>query len=551
MAREQDGLDPVNYFSVPGLTWDSAFKMTNATVHLLQDSTMYEFFEAGVRGGMTFVNQHHMSRNSPDDAVEGKYNPELDHTELLYVDANNLYGHALSMHLPQHDFHWVEGREECRRLVLEQLPTMNIHTTEGFVAEVDLFIPAALHSKLDALPLAPERSEVSSDMLPTYMHTQLQAAGQHKYHSQSKLLLTHLPKRHYVVHFALLQFYMKMGAVVTEVHRCVRFHQAPFFEPYITFNSRERQRATNELAKEYYKLKNNSLYGKTVENVRGRLQMRLCNSQRKVETYASRPLFQACKKFGPNLVGIQLLHEEVELNKPVYVGQAVLDLSKLVMYQLYYEQLPLYEQRFGGKIRAVGGDTDSLFLLLLNISLRRELLPAMLADGLLDTSNYPPTHSLYSAEQKARLGCIKDEGAGKIFIEWLLLRPKLYSMLTAEMKEHKRAKGIQRCVVANEVRHADYKSVYDSYCCTPVSTSAAISTSPTSSISSKVVIREVRRFRSHLHSIDTISQRKCALTMFEDKRAWLSHNHSVAFGHFSLIHEEEKGEEKEAAHLYS
>jgi hypothetical protein len=113
-------------------------------------------------------------------------------------------------------------------------------------------------------------------------------------------------------------------------------------------------------------------------------------------------------------------------------------------------------------------------------------------------------------------------------------------MLTAEMKEHKRAKGIQRCVLANEVRHADYKSVYDSYCCTPAT---AISTSPTSSISSKVVIREVRRFRSHLHSIDTISQRKCALTMFEDKRAWLSRNQSVAFGHFSLLHDEEEAEE--------
>jgi hypothetical protein len=133
-------------------------------------------------------------------------------------------------------------------------------------------------------------------------------------------------------------------------------------------------------------------------------------------------------------------------------------------------------------------------------------------------------------------------------------------MLTAEMKEHKRAKGIQRCVVANEVRHADYKSVYDSYCCTPASTATAISPSPNSNDnntttsqtphSSKVVIREVRRFRSHLHSIDTISQRKCALTMFEDKRAWLSHNQSVAFGHFSLI-PEEKEEEEEEAHLSS
>jgi hypothetical protein len=145
-----------------------------------------------------------------------------------------------------------------------------------------------------------------------------------------------------------------MGVVVEKVHRCVRFHQSRFFEPYITFNSRERQNASNEMAKEYYKLKNNSLYGKTMENVRGRLNMRLCNSSQKVKTYTSRPLFQSCKYFGENLVGIQLLKEKLELNKPVYVGQAVLDLSKLVMYKLYYEQLPLYERRFGGKIRVVG-----------------------------------------------------------------------------------------------------------------------------------------------------------------------------------------------------
>ncbi len=147
----------------------------------------------------------------------------------------------------------------------------------------------------------------------------------------------------------------------------------------------------------------------------------------------------------------------------------------------------------------------------------------MLEDGLLDTSNYAPTHHLYSTAYKARLGCIKDEGAGKLFKEWMLMSSKCYSMLTTEEHEHKRAKGIQRCVVANELHHGDYKAIYDS---------CILSSS--SSPQPKEAIREVRRFRSHLHNVDTIQQQKRALSIFEDKRAWTSLNKSVAYGHYSL-----------------
>ena len=150
MALEQDGLDPVNYVSVPGLTWDSAFRMTNSSIHLLQDSIMYEFFEAGLRGGMTFVNRHHLQRNSPDDE---DFDPSLPHTELLYIDANNLYGHALSMPLPQRDFEWVEEETERHHLI-QQLPSMDVRGSIGFVAEVDLVIPDHLHDVMDGLPLA-------------------------------------------------------------------------------------------------------------------------------------------------------------------------------------------------------------------------------------------------------------------------------------------------------------------------------------------------------------------------------------------------------------
>ena len=149
-------------------------------------------------------------------------------TCLTRADANNLYGHALSMPLPQRDFAWVEDGEK----VLAALPTMDVNGSIGYVLEVDLVIPASIHDLVDDLPQAPERAKVTVGMLTPHMVEQLGSAN---YRGTEKLLLTHLPKDHYVIHFALLQFYLEMGVVVTKVHRCVQFTQSAFFEPYISF----------------------------------------------------------------------------------------------------------------------------------------------------------------------------------------------------------------------------------------------------------------------------------------------------------------------------
>jgi hypothetical protein len=169
------------------------------------------------------------------------------------------------------------------------------------------------------------------------------------------------------------------------------------------------------------------------------------------------------------------LNENITLDKPIHIGQAVLDISKLIMYELRYTTLPKYEQEFNGTIKCVGGDTDSFFLQVDKINLHQQLLPAMKRDNLLDTSNYPPTHSLFDLSCAAKLGCIKDEGkiyfsqiitinmyflaCGIEFKEWILLRPKLYSMLTVNESGIKRAKGVQHCVVKNVIRHNHYKEV--------------------------------------------------------------------------------------------
>ena len=135
------------------------------------------------------------------------------------------------------------------------------------------------------------------------------------------------------------------------------------------------------------------------------------------------------------------------MDKPVYIGQAVLDLSKLVMYRLRYDRLSTYAQRLGGTISVVAGDTDSYFVEVRGIRVYDQLLPAMQKDGLLDSSNYPQEHPLYSLMGKAELGRVKDECAGVPIQDVVFLRPKCHSLLLTNDKQHKRSKGIQRTVL--------------------------------------------------------------------------------------------------------
>ena len=495
LALTQDKLDPVNYVSLPGLSWDSAFRMTGTRVELLTDTRMYEFFESGIRGGMTFVNSHRVRRS--------------EDTELLYVDANNLYGQPLSMKLPQSHFKWIE-REEVQRQLLEDLPTIDtLECDIGYVFEVDLSIPPELHNLLDDLPLAPETTTVQAPT-PYMLELWSLAEGRRSYKAGRKLILSHLEKLNYVVHFAALQFYLRMGAQVMKIHRIVSFRQARFFNPYIAFNSQQRQQANNEFEKDFFKLKNNSMFGKTMENVRNHIDYRLCNTVEKFMAYTSKPLFLSATRFAEDLVGVELLKGTVNLDKPIFIGQAVLDLSKLVMYQLRYEKLPQYEKMFGGSIRVVAGDTDSFFLKVTGMSVTNQLLPAMLDDNLLDSSNYPSDHPLYSVANKAKLGCIKDECAGIPINDAIFLRPKCYSLFLEGGKEHKRAIGVQRFVLWKEITHSDYLDVVES----------AVPLHAT-----------VRGFRSAGHTISTVSSYKRSLSLFEDKRSWVSGDLSYAYGH--------------------
>ena len=201
----------------------------------------------------------------------------------------------------------------------------------------------------------------------------------------------------------------------------------------------------------------------------------------------------------------------VTLDRPSYIGQAVLDLSKLRMYKLQYEELESYRKRFQCEINIIAGDTDSFFLECKNVNQRNQLLPAMIEDKLLDTSNFNKDDPLYSTSLKAMIGKFKDENKGLVdFDEWIFLRPKSYS-LQSRSKSTMKSKGIS--LKQTDISHQHYDEVYET------------------GIQKRVQQSRIGSINHQLYTLKTV---KMALDLFDDKRSWIDKNNSVAYGHYSL-----------------
>ncbi|MEL7306873.1 MAG: hypothetical protein AAGK05_02755, partial [Pseudomonadota bacterium] len=362
MSLREDGLDPVHFVSLPGLSYSACFKRTGETIDLLQDIDMVLMFERGIRGGLTFVNKHHVQAHIPE-----LNNNQDGNIHLTYIDQNNLYGSSLCRPLPHSEFSWVDDEGLKQFSNPQQILDLNDEGDYGYLFEVDLTYSRLLHEQTADFPLAPSHDYIEEDMFSPFMKSYYSdlchARGvPNKYQSYKKLLMTQYDKERYVCHFSILKFYLMMGLKLTHIHSAIRFRQKRFIEPYIKYNSEKRAAAQNAFQKDFYKLKNNSFFGKTMEDVRHRIKYRIVTKWQDAEKFTSSPLCMDVDIFSESVVGVHMFKEKVILNKPIFIGQAVLDYSKLEMYHLYYNILrrcPLIKQP-----ELIGGDTDSFFLAL-------------------------------------------------------------------------------------------------------------------------------------------------------------------------------------------
>ena len=358
-------LDPAHYYTSPGLAWDACLKTTGQQLQLLHDYDMLMMFEQGIRGGITHISKRYAEANNK---YMKDYNPDVESSFIQYLDANNLYGWAMSQQLPTHGFKWMKDITEEK--VMEILEKANYSLfnkgKKGYIFEVDLEYPQHLWETHNDYPLAPEKINVNG---------------------VEKLICHFKPRKNYVVHYRNLRQYLEMGMRITAVHRGISFYQSSWMEPYIRKNTELRKTAANNFEKDFFKLMNNSVFGKTIENIRKRQNIELVDNRKKAVKLTSRPNFDRCTIFDKNLIAVHMKNTEVYFNKPVYVGQAILDLSKTLMFDFHYNCI---KKKYGNKAELLFTDTDSLMFQIYTDDFYLDISPDIKSK--FDTSDYPPNH---------------------------------------------------------------------------------------------------------------------------------------------------------------
>ena len=314
-----------------------------------------------------------------------------------------------------------------------------------------------------------------------------------------------------MVHYVNLKMYESMGLTVTKIHRGMRFNESPWLKKYIDLNTELRTKATNDFEKNFFKLMNNSVFGKTMENIENHVDIRLVCDEKEALKLAAKTNYDKFTIFDENLIAVHMKRTKLIYNKPIYLGMCILDLSKILMYDFHYNYI---KKKYEGKAKLLFTDTDSLAYEIQTEDFYKDIADDIQAR--FDTSEYPKNHpsGIKTGINKKVLGMFKDEAAGKQIDEFVGLRAKLYSYKMFEGDEHKKCKGIKRSVVKTKITHDDYKACL---------------------ISKTTVYRRMNVIRSHRHDIYTEEVNKIALSADDDKRVIMKDGiHTLALGHFKL-----------------
>ena len=470
---EKFKLDPAHYITAPSLALDAKLKMTKVELELLTDPDMFLFFEKGVRGGVSAITKRYAKANNR--YMGSEYDPNKPSIFIPYLDANNLYGWTMSQLLPHSGFKWLSEKE------LEEMlddPTK----IKGCTLEVDLVYPTKLHDLHNDYPLAPEQIVVNGT---------------------PKLIPNLNDKTNYVVHHRMLHECFERGLEMTKIHRGVKYRESTFLKNYIDSNTVSRTAAKNDFEKDFFKLMNNAVFGKTMENVRKRCSVTIVNGTepKKVGKLIAKPNFKSAFVFeNSNLVSMRMGKSTVKLNKPVYLAQAILDVSKVLMYDFHYDYVKL---KYGDRAKLLFTDTDSLCYEIETEDFYKDISPDV--EKMFDTSNFPKTRpsGISSGKNKKVIGLFKDEEGGQIISEFCGLRSKCYATKMYEGSESKKCKGVKKAIVKNVLSIEDYKRCL---------------------FGNETTTTSFNTLRSRKHVITTENITKISLTPNDDKRHVISND---------------------------
>ena len=421
--------------------------------------------EEGIRGGICHAMQRYAKANN-------KYMKDYDRKKkssyIQYLDANNLYGKAMTEKLPVRGFKWVN---DISKMNEDFVKDYDKNDNKGYILEVDVVYPNKLQNLHSDLPFLPERMVINNT---------------------KKLVCNLNDKKNYVVHINLSKQALDHGLKLRKVYRVIEFDQEAWLKEYIDINTELRKKATNDFEKDFFKLMNNAVFGKTMENVRKHRDIKLVKSDKKRNKLVSEPNFHTMKLIDNNLAITEMRKVKVKMNKPIYLGLSILDISKITMYEFWYDYVKI---KYEDKARLCYMDTDSFVVNIKTKDFYKDI--AENVKKRFDTSNDTFDRPLPTGVNKKVIGLMNDELGGDIITEFAALRPKAYSYITNDFIEMKKAKSTKKCVVNKMLRFEDYKKCL---------------------FSNGKVLKSQLRFKSENHEVYTENINRIALNCDDDKR---------------------------------
>ena len=463
-------------------------KFTEIQLDFITDQFTLEFFERQIRGGLSTAIHRFAQANN-------KYLPNYDNTKpssfLKYIDANNLYGYAMSQKLPTGNFHWLTQSELSH--FSNNFQNIDLEGNIGYTLEVDIEYPNELHNYHNDLPFLPEVLKCDNNT--------------------NKLVANLRNKHNYVLNIKTLKQAIKHGLKLTKIHRVISYNQSSWLKQYIDMNTQSRAKATNAFEKDFYKLMNNVIYGKTMENIRNRVNIGFYTSEDKIISKSSK-INARTTMFTDKLAAITFDKYSITFNKPIYVGAQILDLSKYLMYQFHYEYM---KPKFPVQ-KLCYMDTDSFVYFIQTDDFYNEIKDDV--NKWFDTTNYTYSKGNIPLNiNKKIIGKFKDETGDKELSHFVALRAKLYSYYCNNDVNStiNIVKGISKPIKNKEIT---FQNLYDTLLDRNLEEDRK---------------RNIIRFHHKNHDIYTVQENKLAMDANDDKRFILNDRiNTLAIGHFSI-----------------
>lgn len=506
------GLDMAHYMSIPSVSWDAFLLMNKrensnkaddkkVIMRTICDEEIKKFYDEHKLGSICQVmGQKYATANNK--YMGDSFDKDKKSNYLLYIDGNNLFGWVMALKLPYEILEKV-------MISLQELIECDDNGDIGYTVCCDIHIPEALHDKFNGFVPCPQRKSVSYDKLSNYQKEILSnnnTSEKVRHVESDKVLLDFTDKIEYKIDFRLLKLFVRMGVEVTKIHFAYKYKMDYVIKNYIMDNTDRRKKQTSDFMKDFFKLLNNSIYGKMLQDITKQNDTKITASDDKAMKFFG---FQTFKEahYANGIYTINMEKKECVFNRPSYIGSTILDMSKYLMYDFHYN---IMKPKYGDNVDLIYTDTDSFVYNVKCDDLYQDMYDMK---EHFDLSEVKIDKFRCNINKKV-IGKFKDETNMVPITEFIALKPKMYSFLIhGDEKKHLKVKGISKSLQKHELQHSDYTTCMQT------------------NKDKEVKQTRIAMFERHVF---TYVENKKALSNFDDKMYRLDDQNAYSFGHKNI-----------------